>query len=338
MPTLIQAPEGATTSILRDTQGQPVAVTRSGGWAGSTLSATRHYVYDGFRRLCKVTEPETGATVIEYDDAGNIAWTAAGLTLATPDPALGQHAATCAAQRPTAFASGRRVDRTYDTGNRLLTLVFPDNTGNQTWTYTPDGLPLKIITTNNGLAEPVHNDYTYTRRRLLASETSTQPGAYAWTVGYGYNANGHLASLTYPNGLAVNYAPNALGQPTQAGSYATGVQYFPNGAIRQFTYGNGIVHQMTQNARGLPARSTDGGVMDVSYAYDRNGNPWLITDHLSAARTRSMTYDYLDRLLSATSPSFGGDGTHAFTYDPLDNLRSWTRGAGGGDPGKDYAN
>ncbi len=50
-----------------------------------------------------------------------------------------------------------------------------------------------------------------------------------------------------------------------------------------------------------------------------------------------MTYDYLDRLLSATSPSFGGNGTHAFTYDPLDNLRSWTRGAGGGDPGKDYA-
>ena len=42
------------------------------------------------------------------------------------------------------------------------------------------------------------------------------------------------------NGLAVSYAPNALGQPTQAGSYATGVQYFPNGAIKQFTYGNGI--------------------------------------------------------------------------------------------------
>lgn len=39
-----------------------------------------------------------------------------------------------------------------------------------------------------------------------------------------------------------------------------------------------------------------------------------------------MGYDALDRLTSATSASFGGNGIHQFSYDTLDNLRSWTLG------------
>src|SRR5690606_2879268 len=103
----------------------------------------------------------------------------------------------------------------------------------------------------------VTNAYTYNKRRLQTGESVKRGTAAAWAVGYGYNANGFLSSLVYPSGLTVNHAPNALGQPTQAGSYATGVSYFPNGAIKQFTYGNGVVHTLAQNARGLPARSTD---------------------------------------------------------------------------------
>ena len=118
-----------------------------------------------------------------------------------------------------------------------------------------------------------------------------------------------------------------LGQATQAGAYATGAQYFPNGALKQFTYGNGIVHTMVQNARQLPASSTDtGGALSQQFTYDRNGNVTGVTDALDSARSKTMTYDSLDRLTSATSTSFGGNGTHQFAYDPLDNLRSWTLG------------
>lgn len=35
----------------------------------------------------------------------------------------------------------------------------------------------------------------------------------------------------------VGYAPNALGQPTAAGTYAGNVQYHPNGAMADFIYG-----------------------------------------------------------------------------------------------------
>ncbi|WP_413975376.1 RHS repeat-associated core domain-containing protein [Stenotrophomonas acidaminiphila] len=116
------------------------------------------------------------------------------------------------------------------------------------------------------------------------------------------------------------YLPNALGQPTQAGTFATGVQYYPNGAIKRFTYGNGLVHTMAQNARQLPERSTDsGGVLDLGYAYDRNGNVSAITDFTVAGRqSRSMGYDARDRLTSASSLLYPGGAT--YTYDVLDNV------------------
>ncbi len=123
-----------------------------------------------------------------------------------------------------------------------------------------------------------------------------------------------------PGSLTVDYLPNALGQPTQAGTFATGVQYYPNGAIKRFTYGNGLVHTMVQNARQLPERSADsGGVLDLGYAYDRNGNVSAITDFTVAGRqSRSMGYDARDRLTSASSLLYPGGAT--YTYDVLDNV------------------
>jgi hypothetical protein len=76
-------------------------------------------------------------------------------------------------------------------------------------------------------------------------------------------------------------APNALGQPTRAGDYATWVSYYPNGAVKAFTYGNGIVHSLIQNARGLPDTSTDacGSTKVLSDSY--GGNVAAITDGAS---------------------------------------------------------
>src|SRR5207342_3703885 len=74
-PVQISLPEGVTTTIARQPSlGKPLSVTRSGTYAGSTLSATRSYVYDDNERLCKTIHPESGATVVSYDAAGNIDW------------------------------------------------------------------------------------------------------------------------------------------------------------------------------------------------------------------------------------------------------------------------
>lgn len=314
-PTYIVAPEGATTAIERDSLGRTMTLSRFGSLPGQTESANRQYVYDVHGRLCKQIEPETGTTVMDYDAAGNVAWSAAGLALP------GASGAACVPDRNTAYNSGRRVDRAYDSRNRLSTLSFPDGRGNQSWTYTLDGLPSQITTLNTSAADQVVNTYAYNRLRLPTQETMINSGTY--THSFGYDASGSPSSIT--NGaFSVAYAPNALGQATQAGSWATGVQYFPNGAIKQFTYGNGIVHTMTQNARQLPASSVDsGGALSQEITYGHNGNVGSITDNLDSTRSKELRYDGLNRLVTARSPVFGGSGLNVFAYDALDNLRSW---------------
>jgi RHS repeat-associated protein len=325
-PTVISHPEGAYTYITRDKHGLPESMTRRN--ASGSLALARTYTYNSAKELCRLVEPETGATLHGYDPAGNLAWSAAGLPASTACEAGGTSSAVVA----------RKVSRAYDSRNRLWQLRFPDSNGDQDWLYEPDGLTKEIRTYNDGGASSVVNSYVYNTRRMLTGETQLND-INNWSVGYGYNTLGQRVTLTYPAGLTLTSTVNALGQTTKIANgaqlYASNASYFPNGALKQFTYGNGIVHTMQQNARQLPARvSSSGGVSDLGYTYDPNGNVTGISDHARGASfARSMTYDGLDRLKTAASPAFGGsDGVHRYSYDVFDNITSWTQAGG-----KDYA-
>ncbi len=313
MPVRITHPEGAVTEIARDALGKPLSILRRNG--DSSVSVRRQYVYDAGQRLCKTMEPETGATVVGYDAAGNVLWSAAGLTL------LGQQCDTSAA-----YASASRADRSYDSMARLLTLRFSDGQGDQDWAYWPGGKVKRVTTRNNGAATV--NEYQYNLRGLPTAETVVYDGAQPWALGYGYDANGALSTLLQPSGFLIDYAPNALGQPTKAGPFASNVRYYANGGMSSFTYGNGVTHQMTQNPRGLPDRSLDNGtagkVIDDGYDYDANGNVAAISDGLPGGPgNRDMQYDGLDRLRTVTAPSFGNA---SYNYDVLDNIVAATVG------------
>jgi RHS repeat-associated protein len=316
-PTAIQMPAGVFVDIDRDTFGKPKSITRRD--ASGSISQSRKFVYHPTQQLCKTIESDAGDTVYAYDTAGNLQWTVGGLNY----PSL----VNCESATP--YGSGRRIDRTYDARNRLKTLRFPDGLGDQDRTYTPDGLLSTAVTYNGpGQTLSITNTYQYNKRRLFSGvgEAVTQQGWYTYGIGYTYDANGFLSSLAYPSGYSVGYAPNALGQPTQAGSYATGVSYFPNGATKQFTYGNGIVHTLTQNARQLPDTSRDAygttEFIDDGYDYDANGNVAAISDGLSTSAgrgNRTMGYDDLNRLTSVVSPMYGAAGV-SYSYDVLDNI------------------
>ncbi|MDH5832405.1 RHS repeat protein [Luteimonas sp. M1R5S59] len=311
LPVAIAHPEGAFTDISRDPYGKPTSIKRRN--STGSVALTRSYVYDGRQQLCKSVEPETGATIMSYDNAGNLGWSKSGAT----QTATG----TCnTADIPTA----QRTIRTYDGRNWLRTLSFPDGRGNQSWTYTRDGLPATINTQNSGTGDVVTNTYAYNRRRLVEDETFAVNGQL-WALDYTYERHGHLTGHTSP-GVAVDLAPNALGQPSKAGTYATAVSYYPNGGIKQFTYGNGIKHTLSQNARGLPVNSCDyagtsctaSAVLHDSYDYDQHGNVAAISDGRTGNRgDRDMIYDALDRLKRAVSPMFG---TADYGYTVLDNL------------------
>lgn len=277
-------------------------------------SLTRHYVYDKHQQLCKVVEPEARATVMGYDANGNLEWSASGLEL------MGVGTGQC--DLSPAYSSGRAVKRSYDGRNRLVGLSFPDRNGDQNYAYWPDGRVKQITTLNDGV--PTYNSYAYNARGLLIGESLAHADGEAWSIAYQYDRNGSLASIRYPSGRTVSYAPNAFGQPAQVGSYATGVSYHPNGAVKQFTYGNGVVHSQTLNARQLPDVRQDayGGTAFLSdgYDYDQNGNVAAITDGATGRNqrgNRTMAFDGLGRLTSTVSPMFG---TATYRYDVLDNL------------------
>jgi RHS repeat-associated protein len=298
--TAIAAPETLSVSIARDVFGKPSSITR-GGTSPWVVSATRSYVYDTNHRLCKTVEPEIGATIQAYDAANNTAWRATGLTL------------TSLVCDPASVPAAKKISYGYDARNRLASTSFGDGGPGITRNYTPDGLPLTV--SSNGSVWT----YGYNRRRLLTSEQLVYPGS-TWSFGRAYNPNGHASQLTYPDGAVVPYAPNALGEATQVGTYASGVTYHPNGAVAGYTLGNGLVHSLTQNTRGLPLLNSDTFAVQDRYDYDANGNVTTITDQWAGVTTRNLGYDGLDRLTVANSAALWGNG--GYSYDALDNLRT----------------
>ena len=63
--------------------------------------------------------------------------------------------------------------------------------------------------------------YEYDAIGGLTSER-LQHGTLDWLIRHTYTANGDVAGLIWPDGGSVGFAPNALGQATQAGVFASG--------------------------------------------------------------------------------------------------------------------
>lgn len=325
------APEDVTTTISRDIFGKPTAITRSGyylgtgddfpGWGrrGSStsdnspiadpseaVSVTRSYVYDTLGEvLCKTVEPEVGATIVQHDAAGNLTWRATGL--------LQTGLADC---DYAAVPAPKKITFNYDTLNRVTATTYGDGSASIGRTYYLDG---SLQTLNSGTSS---RSYEYDKRRLLTRESLTRNGGPSAIIDTIYDPLGNISTKVLPGPENIPYEPNALGQPTRVGNYATGISYFPNGSIAQYTLGNNIVHAESLNVRGLPSVISDLAVYQNRYTYDENGNTSSITDELQDITTTAMGYDGQDRLTSATSPNQWG--TANYSYDALDNMRHST--------------
>lgn len=119
------------TNITRDVLGKPMTLSRSGiyTYPGTTtdisVNRTTEYKYDDYQRLCRISEPESRATVIAYDAANNVKWRATGQPYGTP----------C----DNVSSLPQVAELTYDTRNRLKNSRFSDPaTPNIYRTYTND--------------------------------------------------------------------------------------------------------------------------------------------------------------------------------------------------------
>ena len=313
-PISIIAPSGITQTIARDMYGNPTSIIQSGAYGSENDSVTKTLLYDSYHRLCRTTEPESGSTVMAYDGANNLAWSAQGQSIT--DGTCGQNEVATSAQ----------TVRTYDPMNRVLSITPPAGTQATNYSYDLVG---NIKTVSSGVTQ---QQFEYNTRNLLTTQALSVPG-YAWALAYSYDSYGHVSAIGYPaysgTSEGVAYNPDALGRATQVGGYASGIAYFPNNQVSGFNYGNGASYIAQQNARQLLNNFSYGvgSTLNLSedYTYDPDGNITNVNDLVNGQRTKSFGYDPLNRLTSATANNlYGGE---SYTYDALNNLR--TRLTGG---------
>lgn len=251
---------------------------------------TRTYKYNSHFMVFEEDHPEVGAVVYARDNVGNVISrkvAASGTTIYTPD-------------------------RLYRTTN----VAYPDGTSVVLGYYKNDRL-------KNVTKGATRWDYIYDGNNNLTSELLTV-NARPYSLVNSYDAIDTLSGITYPSGLAVSYAPNAFGQPTQVGSglgnFASSISYYPNGQLKGFTAGNGFRTDLGQNARLFPTTlvSSKAAVIatNVTYGYDAAGNTQDIADNFDGSQSRHMSYDGLNRVRIAN----GGWGTGQFTYDGNNNI------------------
>jgi YD repeat-containing protein len=313
-PVYIEMPLGVTTQIVRDRFGKTLSLIRGGS---GVVPVTRSYFYDAQQRLCRLHEPETGDTVTAYDTLDRVDWSATGATVT----------GTACGYEQVATAS--RVARQYDPMGRVVSIDYPAGTDDIALVYDAAG---NVTTaTSRGISAALDITWTYGARNSLGlptSETLSVDG-FNYKLQYAYDLQGSLKTLTYPDDRAVDFSPDALGRPTQAGGYVTNVAYFADGGTSYYKYGNGIEYFAQKNKRALPSNLTYSKAGNLLYsqdlAYDQNANLLSATDLSPSvpSRTKTMEYDLLNRLTKSTASALWGQ--EIYVYDALDNIQSITR-------------
>ena len=132
-------------------------------------------------------------------------------------------------------------------------------------------------------------------------------------MAFGHNGVGQLQTVA---GGGVNYLSqasyNALGQAIELRLDQGG-----NGLTRKYDYNPGTLRLDVLKA-GKNAPFED--IQKLSYNYDNVGNVQSISDARNSNQTQTFGYDWLDRLVSAsTSGSGSGQYNHTYAYDSIGN-------------------
>lgn len=278
----IDGPEGISTVFSRNLLGLPTAISQGG--------VNRSYSYNSSNFLVSESNPETGTTTYGRDAVGNMTSRSVG-------------------------GSGT-TSYSYDGLNRLTAINYPNGAPNVTYQYD-DNSNLTLV--DNGVAR---RSMTYDANDNLRTERLAING-WAFNAAYAYNSLDHLTSITYPSLKQVSYSPDALGRPGAVAPYVGSVNHHPNGVPSSFNFANGQSATQAINSRQWISHITTRGAayaQDLSYTYDGLANVTSIGNSLDSSDSRSMSYDGVDRLVSAGTASVG--------YDDADNITSLRTTAG----------
>jgi RHS repeat-associated protein len=287
---------------------------------------TTRYGYDTHDGLSSITDPNGYATTHLHDDMGRV------YQEVSPDTGTTNYSYDPAGNRTSKTdARGIAVGYTYDALNRLTLVNFPSDPD---ITYTYD------VPCTNGkgrLCQVVDQagttTYSYSAKGQLSQETKTVFGAQYVTAYPGYDPNGNLTLLTYPSGRTVTYTYDLADRVSSVSTTPSGgtlqtlasaIQYKPFGGMSALTYGNGIGRTVGYDLQYRISSIQSGSVQNLTYGPDANGNILTWNNLLDPSKNKTLGYDALDRLESATGPW----GSLSWTYDGVGNRFTQTAAEG----------
>jgi len=300
---------GHQTTYLYDYDGRLTTV-----WEYYTPTSyyVTSYTRDGVGDLLRLTDGKNNVTTYYYDDLSQIVKTVyADHSSQTQTYDKDGNVLTATDQR------GYTTRYAYDAMDRLTTATFPNST-KDTFAYDSDGDLLKM--TYPAQPSPGATDsttYTYDALGRMTSQTETI-GGKSYTMGYTYDGDGNVVSMTYPDKTSMTMSYDFLDRLTTLGNLAT-ITYTLDNQVSTVKYADGQTQTYSYNSRDEPSQILvmDGAVkqLDLNYSYDKAGNVVKIG-------SETYGYDYLNRLTSASGPW----GQITYTYDAVGNRLRETQG------------
>lgn len=311
----------------------------------SSAGRSAAFDYDGKGNVTKATDPKKGVTLFDYDNFGQL--------VKITDPRKNEITFTYddKGNRKTFKTPGSTTTYDYDTIGRLASLTDP--AGN-TFRYAFDGIdrPLTLTAPDGKVTEYKYNccklssitdsvgtlkfDYYPSGRLRQFTNTFNQ------TIGYSYDQNGNLLTLTYPDGKMVSYeydVNNRMKKVTdwlnnttvyhydEAGKLVSAIN--SNGTRTGYKYDSGNRLKTVANVR------SDGTPISIhNYDHDNYGSRTKATrvpavPTQNAPKAANYRYDNDNKLLS--------DSKNTFTYDANGNVKT-IRGGEQADYVFDYFN
>ena len=292
-----------------------------------------NYTRDGFERVTQLASPDSGTSNYVYDKANNLTQKTDGASVVT--------------------------NRTFDAVNREITRTFPGNSAEDVYkTYDQTGgygYGVGHLTTMTDAGQTLYIGYDERGNDIVELHTL---GAYNFVILKSYDAASRINVITTPDGYFAGWGRDAAGQvnwiaystplaPSTpvalvGNGSSTFITHEPFGPAILLPFQNGITRTNTYDldyklTNTTDENSTPTAFLNLSYAYDANNNVTGITDSVTAANSQSMTYDYMDRVLTAAS-GMSGYGSYVWTWDANGNRTSETLNGGTTDTYSYYTN
>jgi RHS repeat-associated protein len=253
------------------------------------------YTYDGLGQLWQQVSPDTGTTTYNYDGYGRRASVTRADNTQTTYGYDGLNRTT------GVIAGGQTQTFTYDTCThgvgRLCSAA--DATGTTSYSYSPEGW--------------------LTGRGFSISGTT-------YSLGYGYNALGQIASVVYPDGnqALYSYTQGVVSGITLnvGGTNVTGasaITYLPmNAGMSSWTSSNGVINTLNYDTDGRLTGISAGSVQSLGFGYDTANRIVAVTNGIDGSMNQNFGYDDESRLLSL----YSGADIESYQYDLNGNRTS----------------